>query len=60
MRGLSIGSLLGIALAAATPALAQLAQVHVTGGTISGTVVDGLSEFKGVPFAAPPVGERRW
>ena len=29
-------------------------------GTIKGTVADGLSIFKGIPFAAPPVGELRW
>jgi para-nitrobenzyl esterase len=41
-------------------ATAQIARVHITGGTISGAVVDGLSEFKGIPFAAPPVGALRW
>ena len=32
----------------------------ITGGEIEGTVVDGLSIFKGIPFAAPPLGELRW
>jgi carboxylesterase type B len=32
----------------------QITQVDVTGGRIAGTVVDGISEFKGIPFAAPP------
>jgi para-nitrobenzyl esterase len=45
---------------AAAPALAQLSQVEVLDGAISGTVVDGVAEFKGIPFAAPPVHERRW
>ena len=52
---------LAFALAVAgSPAMAQIARVHVTGGTIAGTAVDGLSEFKGIPFAAPPVGALRW
>ena len=52
---------LAFALAAGgPPAMAQIARVHVTGGTIAGTAADGLSEFKGIPFAAPPVGALRW
>ncbi|TFH21676.1 MAG: hypothetical protein E4H10_15010 [Bacteroidia bacterium] len=35
-------------------------QVKVEGGWIQGTVEDGLTVFKGIPFAAPPVGEFRW
>ncbi len=35
-------------------------QVTVTGGTIQGYAEDGLTIFKGIPFAAPPVGELRW
>jgi len=47
-------------VAAASPAVAQITRARVTGGTVAGTVVDGLSEFKGIPFAAPPVGPLRW
>lgn len=35
-------------------------QVKVTGGVIQGTVADDLTIYKGIPFAAPPVGELRW
>lgn len=34
--------------------------VRTTQGAIHGKTVDGLDIFKGVPFAAPPVGPRRW
>ncbi len=35
-------------------------QVKVEQGIVQGTVEDGLRIFKGIPFAAPPVGELRW
>jgi para-nitrobenzyl esterase len=35
-------------------------EVRVDGGAIKGAVQDGVLSFKGVPFAAPPVGELRW
>src|SRR5438046_358442 len=34
--------------------------VKVDGGQIAGTMSDGVRVFKGIPFAAPPVGELRW
>jgi para-nitrobenzyl esterase len=39
-----------------------MTDVHVTtsAGTLRGTVDDGVATFKGIPYAAPPVGERRF
>jgi para-nitrobenzyl esterase len=34
--------------------------IKVEGGLIAGTSANGVRAFKGVPFAAPPVGELRW
>lgn len=34
--------------------------VKTNNGTIQGTQISGISIFKGIPFAQPPVGELRW
>lgn len=34
--------------------------VRVGGGLISGTTADGVRSYKGIPYAAPPVGDLRW
>jgi len=34
--------------------------VKVSQGEVQGTVTDGIAVFKGLPFAAPPVGDLRW
>lgn len=41
--------------------MAQLpAQVKVENGILQGTYENGLTVYKGIPFAAPPVGDLRW
>jgi para-nitrobenzyl esterase len=34
--------------------------IKVDGGQIAGTTANGVRVFKGIPFAAPPVGDLRW
>jgi para-nitrobenzyl esterase len=47
-------------LAASAITLAQGPKTNTESGAISGISEDGLSVYKGVPFAAPPVGDLRW
>ncbi len=47
-------------LAVAVCAAAMAAPVKTDGGRVDGIVADGLTVYKGIPFAAPPVGDLRW
>jgi para-nitrobenzyl esterase len=49
------------ALAGADRAQAPDTQVKTANGILAGTLdPDGIRSFKGVPYAAPPVGDLRW
>ena len=71
MRMRVLGAVVGIGLVAGCapeeaaveppPAVPIVAEMSVSGGIVRGSVgEDGLKQFHGIPFAAPPVGELRW
>jgi para-nitrobenzyl esterase len=43
-----------------TTTTAKPAPVRVETGLVQGIVEDGLTVYRGIPFAAPPVGDFRW
>lgn len=47
-------------LAACSGRISPTALIKVEGGMIRGTVAEEMLVFKGIPFAAPPVGDLRW
>ena len=49
-----------MAIPAAHQRHAESPPVRVEGGFISGTTHDGVRAYKGIPYAAPPVGDLRW
>jgi para-nitrobenzyl esterase len=54
----------GLLAVGAGPALAgenlPPAQAKIDGGVVEGVVTEDVIAFKGIPFAAPPVGPNRW
>ena len=61
MKRLAIaGVLVAATVMWSSTALAQVREAQVTGGRLTGAEVNGIVSFKGIPFAAPPVGALRW
>jgi para-nitrobenzyl esterase len=49
-----------IALGIGAPSFAEIQSAKVTGGEVAGTANNGISSFKGLPFAASAAGDNRW
>ncbi len=52
--------LLSLLVALPIACWAQAPTAETTSGPVQGQVVNDTAVFRGVPFAAPPVGDRRW
>lgn len=48
-----------VLLAVCNSAVADLTTIQTSSGPVRGTATD-IVTFKGIPYAAPPLGERRW
>jgi para-nitrobenzyl esterase len=53
-------ALCGLVVTSPQTVLAAGEQVQIASGAIEGAVQDGVLSFKGIPYAAPPVGDLRW
>ncbi len=59
MKTIHIASVISLALAAALAAQTPK-PVRTQAGSVQGMTEDGITVYKGIPFAAPPIGDLRW
>jgi para-nitrobenzyl esterase len=55
-----IAALIAMAVMATTTTIAADKVITVDGGKLRGSESAGVSSWKGIPFAAPPLGANRW
>jgi para-nitrobenzyl esterase len=55
-----IGFARALMLISAQAVAATPTQIRIDSGIVEGRVDDGVLSFKGIPFAAPPLGNLRW
>lgn len=60
MKNISYLFLIGALLITTIAPGQEVRPVKVEEGLLQGTVKNGLTIYKGIPFAAPPVGDLRW
>ncbi|MET0556211.1 MAG: carboxylesterase family protein [Vicinamibacteria bacterium] len=58
--GCSLAALAASGLGAAPSDPPDPAAIKVDTGDLRGVLEDGVISYRGIPFAAPPVGDRRW
>jgi para-nitrobenzyl esterase len=51
---------IGTGLAHAADEAPRAPSAHIESGGLTGVLSDGVEAFKGIPYAAPPVGDLRW
>jgi len=56
----AVSALLVLACASPVAAGAEAPVVQAPAGAVRGEALDGVNVFRGIPYAAPPTGQRRW